>query len=207
MISKSSKIYIFRSLGHRCEKPQKGQVSRGLDRSRPFDFLSFSIGWLGVSDGVNRWLINSTLHVKIPYAAAVLAPIIANDWRRCESDTLSLGYIDLKVGFQRGKDTPLGDSPYPFETPNLDYFTTQSGKSNLPLKGRVLFSIWVSDHEESKELEEEKTEELKIESIPLKDTCVCIRIRIRAPPRLRVLADHLAYEGAVLSKGICASLG
>ncbi|KAH0465454.1 hypothetical protein IEQ34_005557 [Dendrobium chrysotoxum] len=79
----------------------------------------------------------------------------------CESGTLSLGYIDPKVGFQRGKDTPLGDSPYPFGTPDLDYFTIQRGKSNLPLKGRVLFFIWVFDHKESKELEEEKTEELK----------------------------------------------
>ncbi|KAH0460354.1 hypothetical protein IEQ34_011017 [Dendrobium chrysotoxum] len=70
-------------------------------------------------------------------------------------------FLDPKVGFQRGKDTPLGDSPYPFGTPNLDHFTTQSGKSNIPLKGRVLFSIWVSSHEESKELEEEKTEKLK----------------------------------------------
>ncbi|KAH0469740.1 hypothetical protein IEQ34_001298 [Dendrobium chrysotoxum] len=69
--------------------------------------------------------------------------------------------VDPKIGFQRGKDTPLGDSPYPFGIPNLDQFITQSGKSNLPLKGRVLFSIWVSNHEESKELEEEKTEKLK----------------------------------------------
>ncbi|KAH0448395.1 hypothetical protein IEQ34_022195 [Dendrobium chrysotoxum] len=53
------------------------------------------------------------------------------------------------------------------------------GKSNIPLEGRVLYSIWVYNHEESKELEEEKTEELKIESIPLKVTCVYIRIRIR----------------------------
>ncbi|KAL0906206.1 hypothetical protein M5K25_024680 [Dendrobium thyrsiflorum] len=29
----------------------------------------------------------------------------------------------------------------------------------------------------------------------------------KAPPRLRVLADNLGYEGAVLSKRICASLG
>ncbi|KAH0462129.1 hypothetical protein IEQ34_009704 [Dendrobium chrysotoxum] len=109
----------------------------------------------------------------------LLSPPNKKSVANCESGTLSLGYIDLKVGFQRGKDTPLGDSPYPFGIPNLDHFTIQSGKSNLPLKGRVLFSIWVSNHEESEELEEEKTEKLKIKSIPLKVTCVCIRIRIR----------------------------
>ncbi|KAH0465052.1 hypothetical protein IEQ34_005155 [Dendrobium chrysotoxum] len=43
---------------------------------------------------------------------------------------------------------------------------------NVPEHLRHIF------HEESKELEEEKTEESKTESIPLKVTCVCIRIRI-----------------------------
>ncbi|KAH0453824.1 hypothetical protein IEQ34_018148 [Dendrobium chrysotoxum] len=65
--------------------------------------------------------------------------------------------------------------------------------SDLGTSSRCVERFNAISHEESKELEEEeKTEELKTESIPLK-----------APPRLRVLADHLAYEGAVLSKEIC----
>ncbi|KAH0457630.1 hypothetical protein IEQ34_012945 [Dendrobium chrysotoxum] len=104
---------------------------------------------------------------------------------------------DPKPGFKMSKNSPItqisADLDQPIEDRTVwikpDCTVFPHGLSAWSIEPQILVEgasaalspnkKSVANHEEFKELKEEKTEELKTKNIPLKVTCVCIRIRIR----------------------------